>query len=77
MGVAGVKRNQYRSKTAACPFYKREDRQMIFCDGVTENSSVHLAFGNDIDCKEYKVAHCRMDFHKCPVYKMLEEMYDG
>lgn len=75
--VVALKRNQYRSKTAACPFYKKEDRQMIFCYGVIENSSLHLAFGNDTDCKEYKVTNCRKDFYQCPVYKMLEEMYDG
>ena len=76
IGGDDVKRGQYESKTTACPFYKKEDRQTIFCDGVTDNSSVHLAFGNASDCKEHKIAYCRSDFHLCPVCKMLEGMYD-
>ena len=71
-----MKRNQYKSKTAMCPFYKKEDRQTIFCEGVTDNSSVHLAFGYDTECKEYKTTYCRCSFLRCPVYKMLEGMYD-
>ena len=70
-----MKRNQYKSKITACPFYKKEDRQTIFCCGVAENSSIHLAFGNDVDCNDYKIYNCRGDFHKCPVYEMLEDVY--
>lgn len=75
-GGVPMKRSQYVSKTAVCPFYKKEDSQTIFCDGVLENSSVHLAFGYHADCKAHKETKCRRDYNKCPVYKMLEEMYD-
>ena len=72
-----MKRNQYRSITAKCPFYKREDRQTILCSGIVEDSSVHLAFGRDADCIDYKTKLCRSNYRLCKVYKMLEEMYDG
>ena len=72
-----MKRNQYISKTTACPFYKKEDRQTIFCCGVEENSSIHLAFGYDAACKKYKTDHCRGDYQRCQVYRMLEDMYYG
>lgn len=72
-----MKRNQYRCKTAVCPFYKREDVHKICCCGVVDNSSIHLAFGHDDDCKAYKTEMCRGGYFLCPVYKMLEEMYDG
>lgn len=75
IGVIPMKRNQYKSKTAVCPFYKKEDQQTIFCDGVVDNSSVHLAFGNHSDCKEHKVAKCRSNYMQCPVYKMLEVIF--
>ena len=72
-----MKRNQYRSKITACPFYKKEDRQTIFCHGVVGNSSIHIAFGNDVDCNDYKNIYCRGDFHQCPVCLMLEDVYHG
>lgn len=69
-----MKGGQYVSKSAMCPFYKKEDKQTIWCFGVIENSSVHLAFGNVLDCKEYKETKCRNDYSKCGVYRMLEEI---
>lgn len=72
-----MKRTQYRRKSAACPFYKKEDRQTIYCSGVIKNSSTHLAFGYDEDCKKYKDIICGNDYEKCRVYQMLEDMYNG
>lgn len=70
-----MKRNQYVSKTATCPFYKKEERQTIMCGGVIANSSIHLAFGHYADCLEYKAEKCRDDYSQCRVYRMLEDMY--
>ena len=69
-----MKRQQYHCKTATCPFYKKEDHQTIFCEGVTDNSSVHLAFGNGLYCKEYKESKCRSNYRQCYVYRMLEDV---
>ena len=27
-----------------CPYYKEEEKQKIFCEGVQEGSAIHLAF---------------------------------
>lgn len=70
-----MKRGQYISKSALCPFYKREDQQMIICDGVYPNSSTHLAFGNASECLEYKRKHCRKDYNECEIYSMLEVVH--
>ena len=32
------------SDQAVCPYYKREERQMVYCEGVDEQSVIHLAF---------------------------------
>ena len=61
----------------ACPYYKKEDSQTIFCCGVVENSSIHLAFGDCVDCNDYKNYNCRGCYQQCPVYKMLEEVHNG
>ena len=71
-----MKKNQYKCKTAVCPFYKKEDKQVIYCEGVTANSSVHLAFGIAEECKEYKQTRCRGNYKQCYLYRMLEAMND-
>lgn len=72
-----MKRKQYRCKSVMCPYYKKEDRQTIYCSGVIDNSSVHLAFGHDTDCKQYKDIICKQDYRSCRVFDMLEGMYNG
>ena len=66
--------DQYVSNLSVCPFYKRENRNLICCSGLSDNSSVHLAFGFASDCKAYKVSRCRSDYSQCNVYRMLEDM---
>lgn len=70
----GYKWNQYRRYSVECPFYKKEDRQVIYCHGVVENSSIHLAFALPAECKAYKQKFCSGNYKECEVYKMLEEL---
>ena len=62
------------SSKALCPFYKHEDSQVIYCEGVQDGSVVHLAFANKTDSLEYKKEICRKDYRKCKIYSMLEGM---
>ena len=61
-------------KEAICPFYHHEDPQVIYCDGVTPDSLIHLAFANKTCAKNYKVQYCRGCYHKCHISKLLEEV---
>ena len=73
----GGKWQPYQRKNVMCPFYKKENRQVIYCAGVQENSSIHVTFGECSACKTYKDTKCQVDYESCPVYKALEEMCDG
>lgn len=61
-------------KDAICPFYRHEDSQVIYCDGVVPDSVIHLAFANKSDAKEYKLMYCRKRYNKCPISNLLEEI---
>ena len=37
-----------------CPYYKFEEKQKIFCEGVQEGTSLHLAFNTPSNLKDYK-----------------------
>ena len=64
------------NKRAVCPYYRHEDSQVIYCDGVVEDSVLHLAFANRTRSKAYKETCCRMDYRQCRIYRMLEANSD-
>lgn len=67
----------YTSRKAICPFYKYENRQVIYCEGIEDGAAIHLAFANPADCLAYKKAYCRCDCSLCLINEMLMVKYDG
>lgn len=61
----------YISSKAICPFYRHENRNVIYCEGVKEGSVTHIAFANPYDCLSYKKQYCRCDHTHCLISKML------
>lgn len=68
---------RYASSKAICPFYRHENRQVIFCEGVEEGTVLHLAFANPSECLEYKKRYCRCNHTQCSVSKMLIIKYNN
>ena len=66
-----MKKNQYHSKTIICPFYKKEEKQVIYCCGILPNTSTHIAFGNALESSRYKCDKCRKNYESCLIYQML------
>lgn len=62
------------SYEAQCPFYRAEERNMIYCEGVEDNSSIHNAFAGSAE--KYKTRYCCGDWEKCRIAKMLWSKYD-
>ena len=60
--------------SAKCCYYKQEDAQVIYCKGIVDNTSIHLAFANAVDAMEYKKKFCRNQYEECRIYKMQEEI---
>ena len=63
------------SPYAICPFYHFYESHKLCCEGVWENSSIHLAFASPVKRREYEKQYCRKDYKHCPVAKMLFEKY--
>ena len=72
----GYKWNSYRRVYTKCPYYKRENRQVIYCSGIRENSLIHIAFGDAAECKKYKDDICKYHHQDCHIYKMLEGVFN-
>lgn len=59
-----------------CPYYKYEAPQMIYCEGVDENTSLHLAFDTKQRKKAYMGSKCNKCWKTCPIAQMLNRKYD-
>lgn len=59
-----------------CPYYKCEDKQKIFCEGVQEGTAIHLAFDTPSNLKDYKRAFCRECWEQCFLADMHNRKYD-
>lgn len=64
----------YTSTKAICPFYKHENRLVIFCQGIADESVLHLAFPKPSSCYDFKEKYCRNQHTKCPIAQMLSDM---
>lgn len=63
------------SAEAICPFYRKEDRYKVFCEGVDGTSSINLNFPTSKAFREYTEEHCDRNYRKCLVYNMLYSKY--
>lgn len=63
------------SAEAKCPFYHKEDRYKVFCEGVDGTSSINLNFPTTTAFRAYTSEHCDRNYRKCLVYIMLCSKY--
>ena len=64
------------TKDVVCPYYKYEAPQMIYCEGVDENTALHLAFDAKYRMKAYIKARCCGCWKGCLIAQMLNRKYD-
>ena len=55
-----------------CPYYKGEEKQKLFCEGVQEGVCIHMAFDTTPNLKDYKNAYCKGCYNEC----LLAEMHN-
>lgn len=67
---------RYCSPEALCPFYRSEDSQKIYCEGIGEGNAIHLAFGSKTHLKIHKDSYCDSEYGECPIAKMLNKKYE-
>lgn len=70
--------SSYIAKRVLCPFYKDtpQGKQIVMCEGLEKNTSIHLAFGNKKRQFEYMEEHCCKEFDSCRIADMLYKKYD-
>lgn len=63
-------------KYCKCPFYKSDEPQKIYCEGVIPGTSIHLAFESRSEMTLYRREYCERAFAECRVYQMCDDKYD-
>lgn len=64
-----------QNKRVVCPFYRFEQRQVIYCQGVAPGQGFHLACADPAMALEHKKRCCRDDYRACALARMLEAHY--
>ncbi len=65
------------SPVAICPFYKDTGKQMIYCEGLEPDSSIHLAYGRVERRKDHEIKYCKSwNYENCFVAKMHLDRYE-
>ena len=71
-----MKESEYKDVEVQCPFYKKEDKQRIRCEGVTTESTASVqVFKSKTDKNSIKEKYCTKDYMRCPTYQALEKKY--
>ncbi len=58
-----------------CPYYRCEENQKIFCEGLRKGTSLHLVFGDHQELKAYKDQFCKADWNGCLLALMQNRRY--
>ena len=60
-----------------CPYYKADNKQMIFCEGVREGTALHLAFDTHPNLINYKKEFCRGCWNQCLIAEALRRKWEN
>lgn len=63
-------------KFVKCPFYRKNEKNRIVCDGICKGNTINLSFEDCRDKKMYMKEMCdKFDgFPTCPIFTILERM---
>ena len=70
-------KSRYVDKFVTCPYYKWSDPNRICCEGVEDNNSTNLIFGNPLNARGYMRDYCCTQYgmKRCQIYNMLNRKY--
>lgn len=71
-------RDKFTSASAICPYYRAENQNMIYCEGITRGALIHNAFSSSFNklAKKYKEEYCCDNWKSCRIARMHDEKYN-
>lgn len=72
-----MKSGRREDKAVLCPFYTEEASQIIFCEGIEPDTTVHVAFSSKALKSNFKHRFCESQrYEKCRIARMLALKYE-
>lgn len=69
-------RNTKQDFLVQCPYYREDDAQAVYCEGVQDGSRLRLGFLGRQQKRSYCEGFCRDRWKDCMIAKMLNRKYD-
>lgn len=69
---------EFNDKNIVCPFYQKENKTKIHCEGIDQHSLIQLYFVT----KQFQLLHeekyCMNinNYTKCPLYSVIARQYE-
>ena len=73
--VLRLKKNRTDNPYVICPYFKSECKETVFCEGVEENNSIHLAFATPDRRRNYQERFCKCNWKRCLVAEILNRKW--
>ena len=68
--------NKSEDHLVQCPYYKTNNSQVVFCEGLEDGMAIHLAFATHAQLVDFKGRFCRrLCWWQCPLAKMLNQKW--
>lgn len=66
------------SKNVKCPFYHKHDGGKIKCEGLSDDSTIHIVFGTPVERAKFMREYCFsiQACQKCLIHKALYEKWE-
>lgn len=60
-----------------CPFFRCHSYVEIGCEGITDDSSIRLIFGDRAAREIQERVFCKENYENCELYRAIHEKYEG
>lgn len=57
----------YVGKSEYCPYYKKEDKLKIYCEGVAPDTNTNTPFPSKENMKKWRSENCEKPRSSCPL----------
>lgn len=68
--------SNYIAKDVRCPYYIKEDGTKIHCEGVEDETYIHLVFKSPSIRRDYQLDVCCNDYNFCPIAKINNKKWE-
>lgn len=67
----------WRSVAAQCPFFVRDGRKTITCEGLTDGEEIRRRMSDEARCTDVFREACARRYRECPVYRLINKVKYG